>query len=158
MSLFGAIVKAFAKNAGNFASGLVGVPIAGDIVVDAWEGWHKDTDERKRKAELESYARQQMDEVVAEARALVQREARNWRGTACRARAVSGAGPASIRRSLRRPGRPHRPHRACRPGTAFGHDLLKFLPLKLPRFQPGDKPLANQRSGVVGIARPGWLW
>jgi len=156
MSLFGAIVKSFVKNAGNFAGGLVGFPIAGNIVVDAWDTWHKEADERQRKAELEKYARQRMDEAVAEALAAVQREA-PLLAPDMRAALVQYLAqvPASIRRSLRRP--------ADHTGTTVpaglalrsSNDLLQFLPPKLPGFKPGDKPLTNSDLELVELLGQG---
>jgi hypothetical protein len=156
MSLFGAIVRSFVKNVGNFASGLVGVPIAGDIVLDAWDNWQKETDDKKRKAELEGYARKAIQEVLPEALAAVLEEAGAIPQPAqqllvdylCQV-------PASIRRSLRRPadetGTTVPPERALR----SANDLLPFLPAKLPRFRPGDQPLPNSDLQLVDLLGQG---
>ncbi|MBM3651129.1 MAG: hypothetical protein FJX11_25425, partial [Alphaproteobacteria bacterium] len=156
MSLFGAIVKSFVKNVGNFASGLVGVPIAGNILVDAWDYWQKETDDRQRKAELEKYARARMDEAVAEALAVVQQEAPQQPADK-RAAIVQYLSqvPASIRRSLRRPA--DHTGTTVPPGLALrsAHDLLPFLPPKLPRFKAGDQPLSNSDLELVELLGQG---
>jgi hypothetical protein len=153
MSLFGAIVKSFVKNVGDFASGLLGVPIAGSILVDTWDYWQKDqADERQRKAELEGYARLAVKDALPEALAAVRQYAGNLAQLQqqllvdylCQV-------PASIRRSLRRPedhtGNTVPRHMALRQAD----DLLPLLPAKLPRFKPGDQPLANTDLELVEL-------
>ncbi len=149
MSLFRAIAKALVKNVGNFASGFLGAPIAGDILVDTWEYWTKDSaDEAKRKAELEGYARQAVKDVLPEALQAVRLEASQLPepqrqvivGYLCQV-------PATIQRSLRRP--EDRSGTTIPRGQALrsANDLAQFLPPTLPRFRPGD--------ALPG--RPGWV-
>jgi formylglycine-generating enzyme required for sulfatase activity len=63
--------------------------------------------------------------------------------------------PASIRQSLRRPS--DRTGTTVPPGMGFrkANDLLRLLPPKLPRFQPGDWPLANSDLEVVELLGQG---
>jgi hypothetical protein len=156
MSLFGAIVKSFVKNAGNFASGYFGVPIAGDIVVDAWDYWHKEADERQRKGELEIYARKRMDEAVAEALAAVQQESPQLPAEQ-RAAIVQYLSqvPAAIRRSLRRPADDTGTSVPAGLSLRSATDLLAFLPPKLPRFKPGDQPLPHGDLELVELLGQG---
>ncbi len=156
MSLFGAIVKSLVKNVGNFASGFVGVPIAGDIVVDAWENWQKETDDRQRKAELESYAKRRMDDAVAEALAAVQHEAPQL-PPAQREAIVQYLSqvPAAIRRSLRRPADDSGTTVPAGRALRSAGDLLAFLPPRLPRFKPGDQPLAHGDLELVELLGQG---
>jgi formylglycine-generating enzyme required for sulfatase activity len=156
MRLFGAIVNSLVKNGGNFAGGFVGVPIAGDIVVDAWDNWQNEADERERKAELESDARRRIDEAVAEAVAAVQRQAPQLLPSQSEAivQYLSQV-PAAIRRGLRRP--------ADETGTTVpaalalrsASDLLAFLPPKLPRFKPGDQPMPQGDLELVELLGQG---
>ena len=143
MSLFVAIVKSFVKNVGNFASGYVGVPIVGDIVIDLWDNWQKETDERTQ-AELESYARKRMEEAVAEALAAVEHEAPHLL-PADREAIVQYLSqvPPSIRRSLRRP--PTTPAPPFPPGfrCARSGTCCRFCRRTSPRFKPGDRPLPD---------------
>src|SRR5947208_3590614 len=131
MRLFRAIAKAVLKNVGNFASGLVGVPIAGDIIVDAWENWEKQTDERQRKAEIEALARQAVKDALPEAwRAIREEAAALPAGQRQQLAAYLTQVPASIRRSLRRPA--DHTGTTIPPGVGLrkASDLLRLLPAK----------------------------
>ena len=59
--------------------------------------------------------------------------------------------PTMIRRSLRRPSDPSGTTVPANRAPRKPADLLPFLPSKLPRFKPGDRPLpasaASARSG-----------
>jgi serine/threonine protein kinase len=156
VSLFRAIAKSFVKNFGNVAASLVGVPVAGSIVFDAWDYWKKDSDDRNRKAELERVARQAVKEALPEALEAIHLESPQLQEAKRQLLADYLCQlPASIRRSLRRP--------EDRTGTtvpatltlAKPNDLLPLLPAKLPRFRPGDHPLANSDLELVELLGQG---
>jgi serine/threonine protein kinase len=168
MSLFRAFVKSLVKNVGkyvgNYASGLLGVPIAGDILVGTWEIWEKESaDEQQRKAEIEAYARQAIKDALPEALEAVRLEApllpepqrQLIVDYLCQV-------PATIQRSLRRP--EDRSGRSVPPGLPLrnANDLLPLLPPTLPRFRAGDalpgKPgwLLDRQLGVGGFGEV-WL-
>jgi formylglycine-generating enzyme required for sulfatase activity/serine/threonine protein kinase len=157
-------VKSFVKNAGNFASGLLGVPIAGDILVNTWEYWAKDSaDEQQRKAEVEVLARQSIKDVLPEALEALRLEAPQL-PEAQRQPLVDYLClvPATIQRSLRRP--EDRSGRSVPPSLALrsANDLLPFLPPTLPRFRQGDALpgragwMLDRQLGVGGFGEV-WL-
>src|ERR1043165_7387926 len=156
MKLFHAIVKSLVKNFGNLGGSMVGVPIAGDIVVDAWDNWHKDGDMKQMLAEIEAYARQSVKEALAEAQKAVDAEAPNL-AEDTRKQIIDYVSlvPASIRRSLRRP----MDHTGLTvpPGWALrkANDLLPFLPARLPRFKAGDQPLPHTDLELIELIGQG---
>src|SRR5207237_3943092 len=69
--------------------------------------------------------------------------------------------PSRIRQSQRRPADPT--GRTIRPGLVLNRpeDLIPFIPDQLPRFQPGDRPLAGVDWVLVellGIGGFGEVW
>jgi formylglycine-generating enzyme required for sulfatase activity/serine/threonine protein kinase len=156
MSLFRAIVKASVKNLGNLAGSFVFVPVAGDIAVDAWDNWSQEADEKQRKAEIEAHAQQAIRDAVEEARDAVRREAAHL-PSAAQQQLVDYLSlvPGAIRRSLKRPADVS--GRTVPFGLAFNkaNDLLPLLPLKLPRFKPGDQPLPNTDLQLVELLGEG---
>ena len=164
MSLFRAFVKSFVKHAGNFASGFLGVPIAGDILVNTWEYWQKDSaNEQQRKAELAVLARQAVKDVLPEALEALRLEAPHL-PEAQRQLLVDYLCqiPAAIQRSLRRPDDSTGTSVPSGLALRSANDLLPFLPPTFPRFRQGDALpgragwLLDRQLGVGGFGEV-WL-
>lgn len=156
MSLYRAIVRSLVKNLGNLGGGLGGVPVAGDIVVDAWDYWNKEADARKMRGDIEAYARQSVQQALAEATRAVEDEAASLpEATKQQFIEYVSMVPASIRRTLRRPsdgaGLTVPPMFALRKAT----DLLPLLPAKSPRFKAGDCPLPGTDLELVELIGQG---
>src|SRR5438874_1577541 len=101
------IAKALVKHVGNLAGSSVGVPVAGDIVVEVWEQWEEVSKEDQRRAEVETIARAAAAEVVASVRQVLKEIAAELPESA--RQLVEGyltQVPAAIRQSLRRPADP----------------------------------------------------
>src|SRR5438034_1045695 len=100
--LFKFVARAAVKHVGN----LVGFGVAGDLLVDAWDGWGKGPP-GERRAELQELAQASPAEVRAEVDRAVREEAD---GLAPAEREQVAAYllqiPSMVRRSLRRPGDP----------------------------------------------------
>ena len=142
------LLKAIGKAALNY----VGAGVLGDILVDAlpeiannaWDEWSKEKDAKERRAELEAVA-QATGKQLAEAVEQVVREVAAGASPDVR-EALTGylrQVPAEIRRTLRRPADPTGTTVPAGLVLRKGDDLLPFLPARVSRFKPGDRPLAG---------------
>ena len=149
MRLLRRIAKAVVNNGLKALASVV--PLGGalyDIAEDAWRRYREPSakdaasPEALLKAEVEALAQAPAIEVrqqVADA----MHEAAADQPSAVQAALTSYLTqvPAMIRRSLRRPSDPGGTTLAAKRALRKPADLLPFLPPKLPRFQPGDRPL-----------------
>src|SRR4051812_9543039 len=101
--LFNFVARAAVKHVGN----LVGFGFAGDLLVDVWDGWSKDSQEQERRAELQEMAQASPAEVRAEVDRAVREEA-DGLPSAQREQVAAYLHqlPSMVRRSLRRPADP----------------------------------------------------
>src|SRR3954468_12603270 len=101
--LFNFVARAAVKHVGN----LVGFGIAGDLLVDVWDGWGKGSQEEERRAELQEMAQASPAEVRAEVDRAAGEEP-DGLPPAQRERVASYLHqlPSMVRRSLRRPADP----------------------------------------------------
>ncbi len=141
-----ALLKVIAKDALNAVGGGVAreilVEVLPDVAKDVWEWWSKHRDEAGRKADIEALAqtptatlRKQAEQVVA--------EVAPDRSAAERGRVAGYLSllPSVIRQSLRRPEDPSGKSVPNALSLRRSEDLIRFLPPRVPRFKPGDRPL-----------------
>src|SRR4051794_17989524 len=129
----------------NGVRALAGLVPFGDVVYDV----ARDACERLREHQLEAEVRELIQEAVQasgeegkqEAAAVVQ-EVAGAQPEALRLKLVSYLEqvPAAIRQSLKRPADPSGRSVPVSFSVRKPEDLLQFLPVRLPRFRPGDRP------------------
>ena len=140
------------KAIGKAVLNCVGGGVLGDILIDAlpeiadnaWNEWSKEKDVKERRAELEAVA-QATGEQLAEAVKEVVREVAAGASPDVR-ELLTGylrQVPAEIRRTLRRPADPTGTTVPAGLVLRKGNDLLPFLPTRVSRFKPGERPLAG---------------
>jgi tetratricopeptide (TPR) repeat protein len=161
-----ALLKFIAKASLNAVSG----GVAGDFVVevlpgiarDVWGWWGKDRSDAERRADVQALAvvpgaemSKAVKQVVAEVAGARPPEVQ------LRLESFLKIVPAAVQRSLQRPGDP-RGHTV--PSSLPLHraeDLLPFLPQRLPRFKPGDRPLGAvdwELVKLLGVGGFGEVW
>jgi formylglycine-generating enzyme required for sulfatase activity len=143
-------------------SGAFAADVLPDIARDAWEGWGQDRDDAARRAELEALAqaaagelRQAVEETVAEIAADRSDEIRQ------KLTAFLLQVPPTVRHALRRPADPTGLTMPQGLELRQAEDLLAFLPVRLPRFRPGDRPLPGadwELVELVGVGGFGEVW
>jgi serine/threonine protein kinase/lipoprotein NlpI len=133
-----------------------------DVAEDVWGWWKKDRNDGQRRQDLEALAQASPAAVQDEARNIVLELA-------------SGAAPdlqlqmmtyleqvpPLIRKTLRRPADPSGRTVTEDRVPQKADDLLPLLPARLPRFKPGDRPLAGvdwQVEELLGVGGCGEVW
>ncbi|MFO0925716.1 MAG: bifunctional serine/threonine-protein kinase/formylglycine-generating enzyme family protein [Gemmataceae bacterium] len=148
---------------------LLGVVPFGDrlfeIARDAHERYRQQCDLSEAVAQVEAVAQASHDEVRAEAKAVFAEVCAplvpSWPTRRWNERLVGYLEqvPAAVRASLRRPADPS--GRSVPKGFSVKQpeDLLKLLPTRLPRFQPGQRPVGNwQLEELLGVGGFGEVW
>ncbi len=153
------VAKVFVKYGGN----AVGAGIAGDVLVEVWEGWERlRRSEADRKAEVEALA-QQPTAKLHEAVADVVKEVATDQPEEVRQVLTQYLQqvPAAIRRSLKRPADARGVSVPAHLRLSRPEDLLPLLPTGLPRFRPGERPLPGvdlELQEVLGVGGFGEVW
>ncbi len=133
-----------------------------DIAVDTWEEYRRGGGADTARAELEELAQApapQLKEAIAQT---VQEVAALQPAPVKEAlTAYLAQVPAAIRRSLRRPSDPKGTTVPPNQTVREAHDLVPFLPARLPRFKAGDRPLPGvdwELEELAGVGGFGEVW
>jgi serine/threonine protein kinase/Flp pilus assembly protein TadD len=150
--------RAVVKNGGKALCSLVPFgEVAFEIARDAYEDYRKDLTEADLRAELESLAQASQAEVRQAAEAVAAQEAADQPAAVRQTLAAYlNQLPASIRQSLRRPSDPGGTTVPAGLSLRKPEDLLPLLPAGLPRFKPGDRPLAADWELVELLGKGGF--
>jgi serine/threonine protein kinase len=150
--------RAVVKNGGKALCSLVPFgEVAFEISKDAYEEYRKGHAEADLRADLEALAQAGQAEVRQAAEAVADQEAADQPAEARLALACYlNQLPASIRQSLRRPSDPGGTTAPAGLSLKRPEDLLPFLPAGLPRFRPGDRPLAADWELVELLGKGGF--
>ncbi len=145
--------KAAVKNAGKLLLGMMpGGEAVFDIAKDAYEDYCRDHSEAELRAELERVAQVPQGEVHRVAVEIAANEPLELRLPLV---SYLDQLPSSIRQSLRRPSDPSGTTLPAGLSLKKPEDLLRFLPDSLPKFRPGDRPIANVDWELVELLGKG---
>jgi serine/threonine protein kinase len=152
------IARSLIKHLGNWLM----YGLGGELIVDIWERWRIETKEEQRRAEVEQLAQASAKEVAEEVLPVLQEHGGALRDSDKRQVAnYLKQVPAMIRRTLRRPS--DLTGTTIPPGLSLAkpEDLLPMLPKRMPRFQPGDRPLPGvdwELEELLGVGGFGEVW
>lgn len=155
---FRCVANAAVKHGGKAPCGLVpGGEAAYEIAKDSLDQYRKDNAEAQLRAELEQLAQAPQAEVRRAAEEVAAHAPEEDR---LRLGAYLDQLPAAVRQSLRRPSDPGGATVPAGLSLKKPEDLLPFLTAGLPRFEPGDRPLAAdwELVEVLGEGGFGEVW
>ena len=156
------VAKALANAFGGGVAGDLLFEVLPDVAGDVWSWWRAERREDQLRTDLEAVVQAEASALRAAVRAIVQEEAATRPAVERRQIELYLTHiPSAMRRSLRRPADPTG---VTVPPTLLlrqASDLLYLLPLRLPRFQPGDWPLSGvdlQLEELLGVGGFGEVW
>ena len=158
MLLLNSIARVLVKYGGNVAC----FGFGGDALLELWDQWHKSTpDDQQKMAEIQKVANQSANETREEAKQLAQEVAPDQPELQNTVSTFLTQFPATVRCSLKRPNDPT--GRTIPPGIGVRNveDLQKFLPTKLSKYKPGERPLQNvdvELEELLGVGGFGEVW
>src|SRR4051794_31706615 len=146
--------RAAVKNAGKALGSLVPFgEVTYEIAKDAWEDYRRDHAEAQLRSDLQELAQASQAEVRQAAAEVAAGQPPEVRQAVA---AYLTQVPASIRQSLRRPSDPGGTTMPGGRSLKRPEDLLPFLPAAMPRFKPGDRPLAADWELVELLGKGGF--
>ncbi len=150
--------RAVVKNGGKALCSLVPFgEVAFEIAAAAFEEYRKDHGTAELRADLERLAQAPRDEVHQAAEQAAAAEAAGQPAEISLALvSYLDQVPAAVRRSLRRPDDPAGATLPAGLALSRPEELLTFLPTDLPRFRPGDRPLAADWELVELLGKGGF--
>jgi len=142
-----ALFKFVAKAALNYVGGGFGgdfiIEVLPEIANDVWQWWGKDRPVGQLRKELQEVAQLAPAEAASQAEQAVAEEAAGRPETEkADLTAYLSLIPAAIRQSQRRASDPSGRTMSLGLSLVKSDDVLPLLPARLPRFKPGDRPLA----------------
>jgi tetratricopeptide (TPR) repeat protein len=160
------LLKMIGKGVANaFGGGIAGdllFEALPEIAADVWKWWAAQRSPEQRRADLAALAHASPDEVHQEVAAIVKEEAADKPAATQKALTLYlSLIPGQVRRSLRRPNDPTGTTVAFEQVPRQADDLIPFLPAKLPRFKPGDRPLLGvdwELDELLGVGGFGEVW
>jgi serine/threonine protein kinase len=148
------IGRAVVNNGGKALANLIPFGEAAyEIVKDAYEDYRRDCSEAQLRVEMEQLAQAPQAEVRQAAEQIAAEQPPETRQAVA---AYLAEVPASIRQRLRRPADPSGTTMPAGMSLKKPEDLLPFLPTALPRFKPGDRPLAADWELVELLGKGGF--
>lgn len=155
---------------GRAAANLFGGGIAGDVLfeilpelaADIWKWWHRDRDPEQRRNDLAAVAIATPAQLQEQIGQIVQEVAGDKPAVQQKALEIYlSLVPGQVRKSLRRPSDPNGITVPFELSPNKAEDLLAILPPRLPRFKPGDRPLAGvdwELDELLGVGGFGEVW
>jgi serine/threonine protein kinase len=163
MRLLNCLARAVVKHGGRFLFSLApGGEVIYDIATEVW-GTYCTTDQADSvRPELEALAQASADQVRQLVADAVHEVAAGMSAQIQEAlHTYLTQVPSSIRRSLRRPSDPSGKSVPANVSVRGAEDLVSFLPARMPRFKPGDRPLPGvdwELEELAGIGGFGEVW
>jgi eukaryotic-like serine/threonine-protein kinase len=133
-----------------------------DIAADAYERFREDRMEEEIHEAIEGIAQASPEEVTAEVTQVVEEVAKDQpEPVKKQLTAYLNQVPAAVRQSLRRPTDPSGRSLPVSFTPKRPEDLLQFLPSRLPRYKPGDRPAGLgdwELVETLGVGGFGEVW
>jgi TPR repeat protein len=133
-----------------------------DLAHDVYTEWSKERRADDRRTELQEVAQAAAGEVRAQIQEIVRDIAGNQPTEIQESiKAYLHQVPSTIHQSLRRPSDPTGTTLPPSLHVLKEEDLIPFLPAKLPRFKPGDRPLPGvdwELTELLGVGGFGEVW
>jgi serine/threonine protein kinase len=163
MKLLNCLARAVVKHGGRFLCSLApGGEVIYDIAAETWTTYCTTEQADSVKPELEALAQASTDQVRRLVADAVQQVAAGASAQIQEAlHTYLTQVPSSIRRSLRRPSDPSGKSVPAHVSLRGAEDLVSFLPARMPRFKPGDRPLPGvdwELDELAGIGGFGEVW
>jgi F-box protein 11 len=137
-------------------------PVLPVVAEEVWLHWSRAGDENRLRAELQALARASVRDVGQQAERLADRVA-SGRSAAVREALLTylTQAPAAVRQALRRAADPTGTTVPPTLPLRGADDLVRFLPVRLPRFHPGDRPAGIgdwELEELLGFGGLGEVW